>query len=273
MELFISDLDGTLLNSNGEISDNTAIILNRLISKGLNFTVATARTWASAEKILEKIELKFPVILMNGVLIYNPVVKKYEVVNRLENNLTEKIISGLRNFGLSAFMYTLRGENMMTYYERLANSPMEDFYRERREKYYKSFKRVEDFHNVSEDVIYFTLIDSRERLLPLFEDLKGDSRLEMTFYNDVYSDSLWYLEIFSAAASKEKGVKYLRERYGFEKITAFGDNTNDLPMFDGSDFTVAVSGANERVKEKSCLVIGSNDEDGVAKYLEEIYNE
>ena len=70
MELFISDLDGTLLNGNAEVTEFTRDTLNRLMAKGLNFTAATARTLASAGKILSGLDLKLPVILMNGVLIY-----------------------------------------------------------------------------------------------------------------------------------------------------------------------------------------------------------
>ena len=77
MELFISDLDGTLLNGNAEVTEFTRDTLNRLMAKGLNFTAATARTLASAGKILSGLDLKLPVILMNGVLIYDMAEKKY----------------------------------------------------------------------------------------------------------------------------------------------------------------------------------------------------
>lgn len=76
MELFISDLDGTLLNGNAEVTEFTRDTLNRLMAKGLNFTAATARTLASAGKILLGLDLKLPVILMNGVLIYDMAEKK-----------------------------------------------------------------------------------------------------------------------------------------------------------------------------------------------------
>ena len=64
--LYVSDLDGTLLNSKGELSDNTAAIINSLISHGLDFTVNTSRTPKSAEHILAKLKLKLPAIVMNG---------------------------------------------------------------------------------------------------------------------------------------------------------------------------------------------------------------
>lgn len=49
-------------------------------------------------------------------------------------------------------------------------------------------------------------------------------------------------------ASKEQGVRYLRENYGFDFVTAFGDNTNDLPMFKAADKRVAV-----KTPAKRCL--------------------
>ena len=71
MELFVTDLDGTLINSKREVPKKSVEILNKLIDKGVNFTVATARTPATAVEILQDLNLKLPVALMNGVLIYD----------------------------------------------------------------------------------------------------------------------------------------------------------------------------------------------------------
>ena len=91
MELFVSDLDGTLLNKNAELSVNTKNILNRLIEKGLKFTVATARTYASAGKILNGLNLELPIILMNGVSVFDVKSEKYCKVNYLDKDLCRKI--------------------------------------------------------------------------------------------------------------------------------------------------------------------------------------
>ena len=69
MELFVTDLDGTLINSKREVPKKSLEILNKLIDEGVNFTVATARTPATAVEILQDLNLKLPVALMNGVLI------------------------------------------------------------------------------------------------------------------------------------------------------------------------------------------------------------
>ena len=87
-------------------------------------------------------------------------------------------------------------------------------------------------------------------------------------YKDIYSDDFWYLEIFSETASKYNAIQFLRQKYGFEKLVCFGDNLNDLPMFDGCDEGYAVANAKPELKERATAVIGSNTEDGVARFLD-----
>ena len=94
-----------------------------------------------------------------------------------------------------------------------------------------------------------------------------NEKLNITYYYDVYDPKLWYLEVFSSMASKEQGVRYLRENYGFDFVTAFGDNTNDLPMFKAADKRVAVKNACKEMLEGCDEVTGTNEEDGVAEYL------
>ena len=75
--LYISDLDGTLLNQNAELSAYTKSFLNEVIAKGYHFSVATARTVASAFKILESVQWNVPIVLLNGVPIYDVAQQQY----------------------------------------------------------------------------------------------------------------------------------------------------------------------------------------------------
>ena len=68
--LFVSDLDGTLLNTESKVSDKTAEILNKLIeNNNLHFTIATARTPATAVPLMSKVHLTLPLIVMTGAAI------------------------------------------------------------------------------------------------------------------------------------------------------------------------------------------------------------
>ena len=91
MELFVTDLDGTLINSKREVPKKSLEILNKLIDEGVNFTVATARTPATAVEILQDLNLKLPVALMNGVLIYDTKELKYIDIKGIEKTFREQL--------------------------------------------------------------------------------------------------------------------------------------------------------------------------------------
>ncbi|MDR1699603.1 MAG: HAD family hydrolase, partial [Lachnoclostridium sp.] len=81
--LYISDLDGTLLNEKAVLSDYTIDSLNDMIGRGMNFTIATARTPATVLDIMSEVKLSIPAILMNGVLIYDFAKNEYLKVRRI----------------------------------------------------------------------------------------------------------------------------------------------------------------------------------------------
>lgn len=136
-------------------------------------------------------------------------------------------------------------------------------------KYNKQFEQVYDFANVNTDIIYFCFLDSFENILLIYDEIKNIDELRIEMYRDVYSCDLWYLEVFSGKASKKTAVRFLRQEFGFDKVVGFGDNLNDLPLFEGCDECYAVSNAKNELKEKATAIIGSNEEDGVAKWVEE----
>lgn len=266
--LVVSDLDGTLLNNNAEISWVTSFKLNSLIEdSGMFFSVATARTWASCKRILSPIRLRLPIILMNGVLIFDPKLKKYDVVNRLDGGMKYRVDRLCTKLGVECFMYTLFKGEMNTYYRKLATPAMKDFYEERRNKYYKSFTQIDHFERINSDVIYFTFLDSKEKLQAVYDELSSNPEVNMTFYKDIYTDDLWYLEIFSSSASKKNGVLYLKDYCGFDKVVGIGDNLNDMSMLEACDETVCVANACDELKEYCQLTIGKNTDDAVANYL------
>jgi len=141
--LCISDLDGTLLNKSAELSGYTIKTLNAMIMGGLNFSVATARTFVSASKILSGLNLQIPVILMNGVLIYDMERRYCAQINALAPECVTEIIKTLRQFEITGFMYELKDGELMTYHESLKQKPLRDFVEERIARYYKTFRHAD----------------------------------------------------------------------------------------------------------------------------------
>jgi Cof subfamily protein (haloacid dehalogenase superfamily) len=266
--LFISDLDGTLLNGSAELSEYTLDTLNALIGKGMHFSVATARTLASSAKILDGLALRLPIVLQNGVLIYDMGQKRYAQINYCDPATVAAVLGILKQHETTGFLYELKDGELMTYHESLEKKPLRDFVEERIARYYRSFKHTDSFSAVSlEQIVYITLLDTYERLKPVHDAANSLVGLSTAFYNDVYKPDLWYLEMFSAKSSKKNGVDYLRKEHGYERIVGFGDNLNDLPLFEACDVRVAVGNARPEVKAAADFICDANDSDGVAKWL------
>ena len=268
--LYISDLDGTLLNENADLSEHTISVLNNLIAKGMNFSVATARTAATTALILENVKINVPIILMNGVLIYDLNAKQYVKKEILREEKVRQILSVMNKEELTGLMYALSDDELATYYERIYNDALRDFIDERIRKYNKKFTQIDDFADADTDIIYFSYMDTYKNIHRLYDEISKISELRIEKYQDIYTEGdIWYMEVFNETASKHNAIQYIRQQYGFEKIVGFGDNLNDLPLFTACDECYAVSNAKPEVKEKATAVIGKNDEDGVVKWLEE----
>lgn len=118
------------------------------------------------------------------------------------------------------------------------------------------------------DIFYITCIDSSEKLKPLYDKYKD--KFHCVYQKDIYTDEQW-LEIMPLAASKANAIKQLQKLLGCDKVVAFGDGRNDIDMFELADESYAVRNADEQLKRYATSVISSNDEDGVAHWLEDNY--
>ena len=117
--------------------------------------------------------------------------------------------------------------------------------------------------------MYFTLMDEYEplnRAAQAFVNLPG---INVMLYRNIYSDTLWYLEIYGRAASKCDAVMYLRERYAFDSVIGFGDNLNDLSLFAACNEGYAVANAVQELQDQATGVIGDNNSHAVARFIAE----
>lgn len=264
--LYISDLDGTLLSPEPKITAASAELINSLTAKGMNFTFATARSIYSAIPITSALDINVPCILMNSVSIYDIKNERYIKSEFIEPDVSAEILRAYKRHGVECFMYRIDNGALTCYYSQLTSRAMQSFAEVRKHEYKKPFVqcRLEDY--ADEYTVYFTTRGKYEELYPVKLEAERIKGVDHAFYLDVYDDS-WYLEIFSHKASKSNGLRFLRKEYGFDEIVAFGDNLNDLPMFDEADIKIAVGNARDKVKSAADIIIGTNSEDGVARWL------
>lgn len=271
--LFVSDLDGTLLGKGAEFPEgkNLPQRINALTDKGVRLTYATARTIQSAKDILAGITFTAPVALMNGVLIRDMNRGEYLRAAYLTVETASFILEKMEEQDIRPFVYSLHDGQLSTSYTKPINRYMRAFIDERVRKYNKPFTlldRITDAVTGENSVIYVVAIDTYDALHGIHRTLSADRRLKCAFYRDSYEPDLWYLEVFSASASKGAAVRCLKEMTGAETVVVFGDNGNDLPMFAESDFSAAVENASEEVRAAADIVIGSAESGGVVDFIE-----
>lgn len=269
--LYVSDLDGTLLNSVAELSEETISILNEEIEAGLNFTISTARTPTTALKILKRLDLQVPIMMMNGVLVYDLFEKKYIRKATMDRSIIMVLLGLIKTKGLDCFLYSLQEDEFFAYYDSVESTSLNYFRNERMMKFDKKFTEVADLSLVAgNDIIYCMLREPKQRLEMLAKELKVVKGVKTAFYPDVYNDEYYMLEIYSDQASKKTALSYLKEYGSYEYIVSFGDNLNDIPLYEASDEFYAVANAHPEIQHMANGIIGSNEQNGVAKYIRDV---
>lgn len=268
MELFVTDLDGTLINSKREVPKKSLEILNKLIENGINFTVATARTPATAVEILQNLNLKLPVALMNGVLIYDTKELKYIDIKAIEKETVNKVLDIFKAYNKNPLVYGVKDNHLWVYHKDFENVYEYNFYKERADKNLKTFVNVENYNGSLSDsnVINFVAFDNYEKIKAIAEEVKCIEGITVNYYKDVYEDC-YFLEAYSSEASKANGIKYLSKYIEYSKVICFGDNLNDIPMFELANEAYATANATEEIKKIATDVIGSCEDNGVAEFL------
>lgn len=266
--LYCTDLDGTLLMPDKSISLNSVELLNRLLDAGMLFTVATARSAATAVELLQPLHLTLPGVLLNGALLYDFQKGCYAGCAAIEVEAAHEVLQVLRAHQRPCFLYHLEENEICVQFEQLANEEERRFYQERKGKSYKRFEQVERLTpRTDSPIVYFTMMDTRQRLEPIAEELKAVKGVRAAFYKDNYSE-IYYLEIFSSRASKAAGMQHVARMCGAQRTVAFGDNLNDLEMLRAADLGLVVADGRTEALAQADEVIGNSFENGVARYLE-----
>ena len=277
-KLYISDLDGTLLNAHGEMSDAAADILNRCIDLGIDFSINTARTPATVFPIMKNVNLKIPYSMMNGALVYNPAQQEYLKIHYMSPETAMVLLGIIKLHRLQCFLYTMEAGELNTYYDSVESHSLNKFRNERIQKYDKVFKEVDDLSIcVNRGVIYFCLREKKELLEGLFRDLQAVKGAKAKFYPDVYHEEWMYLEIYSDQASKAAAVNTIKEWGNYDYVIGFGDSANDIDMFELCNETYAVSNATPEIQDLATGIIPRNEDYGVPRFLRktlhDAYNE
>ncbi len=273
-KLYVSDLDGTLLNSRGLLSNYSKRTINEYIEQGLNFTVATARSWNSAAPIIKGLGLKLPLVLYNGVLVYDPIDKINIQENFVSQGVLDFILETFLKAALEPILFTLNDrQEPSAYYQKISNAHMATYINSRIAQKDSRFKRIDSLLKVkNESTITLISIGEKEPLLKVKSIVEANCDIEIHFAEDVYCKNAYWLEFTSKQSTKKSGIEFLRKHLGPKTITVFGDNLNDLPLFEAADICYATENARQELKAIATGVIGNCNHDAVAKFIKKAFS-
>ncbi len=263
--LYVSDLDSTLLNSKAELSPFTIETLNALTKKGLKFSFATARSAVTATAVTKGLEGDTPIIVYTGTFMVDRYTRERIVSNFMTQEEIEAVKGAVEKFSFIPIVYAfVQGEEKFIYDPCAVSENVLRFVKTREDDSRRTEVTGGFEGAVSGEVFYFTFMEPKEKLLPVYEFLRD--KCNCLFQPDNYTDN-WFLEVMPRAATKANAALRLKELTGADKLVVFGDGYNDIDLFKAADEAYAVSNAVDELKEIATDVIDSCDENGVAKWL------
>ena len=266
--LYISDLDGTLLNNAGKLSPKNTQTLSRLIDSGVLFTYATARRFQTADPITNDVQMNIPVITMNGVVLVDP-----KTGNRISTEyLSKQSLSAAKAFIIAnnetPIVYAhINGKERVSFLKN-SHKSAQSFNDTRKGD--PSRYACDSYDELFEgEIFYITFLNPESNICAINSVFNNDNGFNSVTYMDTYIENLRFYEAWSVTTSKATAALHLKELTGAEKLVCFGDNLNDIPMFEISDECYAVENAVNELKSIATGVIPCNEDMGVARFIEE----
>tara|TARA_B110000046_G_scaffold185695_2_gene228652 strand:+ start:649 stop:1455 length:807 start_codon:yes stop_codon:yes gene_type:complete len=259
VKLVVSDMDGTLLNSKGEVSQQFFTLFKELKKRNIHFCAASGRQHNSIVDKLSIIKNDIYVIAENG-----GIAKKGDEVflsNFLEPEKALKLIPVLRE---------IEGANMVLCCNDAAFIESKD---ERFiglfQEYYHSFEVVENLMEIPKTTPVFKIAiyhfnSSEEFIYPVIKDLNNEVLLKVSGQN--------WLDISDKKANKGNALREVQKLLNItkEETMVFGDYHNDIEMMQEADFTFAMKNAHSDIKKLANYSTESNDDFGVERILEKL---
>lgn len=269
--LYVTDLDGTLLNQKDRINEKSLEIINGLVEEGMLFTYATARSLVSASVVTEGLTTKIPVIAYNGAFIFQP--DTGEILSREDFDRDERAHATevIRANGVWPLVYAfVDGVERVSWLSGRENDGIRRYLSLRKGD--RRLRPVEDDEKLYQgEIFYFTCIGEKEELWPVYDILSKDERYRCTIQQELYRPE-YFCEVMPVGATKANAIRKLKKIWNCDRVVSFGDAVNDIPMFEISDECYAVENAVEKLKAAATGIIDSNENDGVARWLKEHYN-
>lgn len=267
--LYVSDLDRTLLRSDGSVSAESARLLNAAIEAGALFTYATARSFLRSRNVTEVLHLNLPVITYGGTVTADPDSGDQSDLRVLNQGTVEAALNHCAEYSSAEpILHTFEnGRDWVRWRPERMTAGVRAFLDARPSDPRLRPVTKDDPVN-SAAVFYVAILAENQTLTELRAALRPSLTGAAHFLSvDPGTPGLDWLEFHNSEGTKAKAIQRLMTQIGAERLVVFGDNHNDLPMFEIADEAYAVRNAVPAVKDAANGVIDSNDDDAVARWI------
>ena len=286
-KLVAIDLDGTLLNSYGEVSDENKQAIKNAINKGVEVVLSSGRIGDSVESIANELGANNYYISGNGSMLYNMKEEKIEYENFISK---EKMLKLIKICDENSIYYSIYTENMVITKSLKYNVVFYNY--ENSKKAFDKRTNINIVQNVYEYVenlednkfLKITICDDSEiifsRIIEKFKKINNIDVLDVSHMSrKIIKDGTeevpieyYYTEITNKNVDKWTAIEYLIEKLNIKKeeVIAIGDNMNDKLMIKNAGVGVAMGQSNPIIKEMADVVTQDNNNNGVANILNKI---
>jgi len=257
-KLVAVDMDGTLLNSKDIITKRTQDSIKKLVNKGIVFTICTGRPIQGIEQYNKLLKLDAPFITYNGAMIVKSISKDVLFKQNLTINDAKKIYQLGQEFKTTIIVWS----NNKLYVNKINDLTQK----------YKKLSTVEPI--IVKDIE--TIVSDGITKILWYDEVEKIKKFESKLFKEI-SDGVnfctskpIFLEFFDKRVSKGVALKKIGEFLNIrkEETIAIGDGFNDLPMLEYAGLSVAMKNAPNEIKEKCNFITKSNDDEGVANFIE-----
>ena len=268
-KLIVFDLDGTLLNDNSTIGTKTKELISELQIKNVHFSFATGRLHSAVISYAEELNIKSPLISLDGCLIKNypeekvlfeSYLKKKHVLKAIE--FSEKFLLNLALCCSDAIYYT---EN---------NSVIPQIL----DKYGARYEEVASFNGYTDKVLEIVFAGDNKEIMKFVAgrmDFPYTLGINTSYFKSQRHGGIYYLEIRRKGSSKKTGLFRLLKHFKLKiyEAAVLGDWYNDITLFQTDALKVALANAVPEIKKYADILLEkNNNEDGAGEFLEMILN-
>ncbi|MBK7229707.1 MAG: Cof-type HAD-IIB family hydrolase [Ignavibacteriales bacterium] len=267
IEFVLFDIDGTLVNDNGEIGETTKQLICDLKKLGVRFSFASGRLHSALVPLAESLKLHSPLISLDGTAIksltgknfvYRSFIKDKHVKQAIE--YSEKYLINIALCHSEAIYFTEQ------------NSVIPKLM----DKFGAVYKEVNSYDGLTDKTLEIVFAGDNKRTVEYVRDkfsFPFALGVSLSYFRSQTHEGIYYLEIRRSGSSKGKAMKRLLKYLSIDedRTVVAGDWYNDLSLFDTKALKIAPKNAIAELKKKADYVLEkTNNEEGIAVFLEEL---